>query len=244
MRFNLSPIPALLAALVCIPALAADDVSGVKLGSTLAEATAAISNINDQYKVSPLKLQDGSEAGVSAVTDEQSQGTGFTDFRGPVDQFLALQNDAKAVWFIGRAQALKEGSRMPLDTLETALKEKYGPFSGADNGMGKRYVWQYDRKGKLYIGINSGGPCADLYDFRSRVPGVAITTPASFNAKCSKLIVVQTGFAPDDLTASYTVSIADMASMYDQLQAEQQAAKDAEAKKIADEKAKGVKPNL
>ena len=244
MRFQRSGIAALLATLTCTAVLAADDISGVALGSSLAVAKEAIAEANPNFKLSPLMLRDGKEAGVTAVTADRLKGTGISNSGGPSDEFAALQNDAGKVWFIARVQRFEDGSRIKTEALKAALTEKFGKPSNITQMMSLGLVWQYDRDGKQYFGPSSEGPCKGVRSASSNIPGVSFPAPQSFSPTCGKIIEVGASEQPDEMVPHYTVSIIDVKSMFDELAARDANAEADRNKKLSDEQAKNVKPKI
>ena len=102
----------------------------------MAEAKAAISKANPDYKLSPLMLTNGKEAGVTAVTGDRLTGTGTTHPGGASDEFVALTTDAGKIWFVARVQRFDEGGRIGVDALKEALTEKFGTPSPSVSLMG------------------------------------------------------------------------------------------------------------
>lgn len=244
MRFQRSGIAALLTTLTCTAVLAADDISGVALGSSLAVAKEAIAEANPNFKFSPLMLRDGKEAGVTAVTADRLKGTGTTNSGGPSDEFAALQNDSGKVWFIARVQRFEDGSRIKTEALKAALTEKFGKPSSITQMLMLGLDWQYDRDGKQYFGPLSAGPCKDMQSTSTNIPGVSVPAPRSFSPTCGKIIQVGASEQPDEMVPHYTVSIIDVKSMFDELAARDAKAEADRSKKLSDEQAKNVKPKI
>jgi hypothetical protein len=233
---------ATLAALASTATLAADDIAGVTIGSSLAEAKAAIAKANPDYKISSLMLTTGQEAGVTAKTDDRMPWTGTTNAGGPSDEFAALQNESGKVWFIARVQRFDEGGRIKIDALKAALTEKFGKPSSTSNIMGLGFSWQYDRNGKQWFGsgvapCQGGGGSSDI-------PGVSVSAPRSFSPNCGKIISVGASTQSDDMVPHYTVSITDAKSMFDELAASDAKAEAERKQKLADEQARAVKPKI
>ena len=242
MRSYFSVVAASLATLTCLTAMAADDISGVTLGSSLADAKEAIAKASPNLKLSPLMLRSGNEGGVTAVSADLIPEAGVGSVKRPSDEFAVLQTDSGKVWFIARVQRLEQGARIKTDTLEASLAEKFGKPSSPDLGYG--LVWQFDREGKQYFGPGTAGPCDGIMRGGSNLPGVTVGAPESFSPKCGKLIVVSTTKQPDGMVPYYTVSLIDAKTIFDELAARDAQAETERVKKLSDEQAKGVKPKL
>ncbi|WP_434601760.1 hypothetical protein J3P89_05065 [Pseudomonas sp. Z1-14] len=217
------------------------DISGVALGSTLEEAKDAIMKANQAYTISPLKTVDGTEAGVTAVTNKTL---------AQADQFAALQDDAGKVWFVGHMKHYEEGSRIPLDNLVASLTEKFGPTSFRNSQMGEVMYWEFDRNGKLYKGVDQVfndrgiGPCAQVHFSNMHIPGVSFPAPQNFPSECSLLIMAYSQPDQDKMVREFSLSVTDVKSMYDQLNAKETQAKAEQARKLEEEKSKAAKPNI
>jgi hypothetical protein len=242
MRSSLCVVAASLAALTCLTAKAADDISGVTLGSSLADAKEAIVKANPDFKLTPLMLRSGNEGGVTAVTPDLVPEAGVGSVERPAEEFAVLQTEAGKVWFIARVQRLEQGARIKTDTLEASLTEKFGKPSSPGTSYG--YVWQFDREAKQYFGPEHQGPCESMMRGVSNLPGVTVGAPESFSPTCGKLITVSTSAQPDGMVPYYKIFLIDVKTMFDEL-AERDAQAEADRlKKLSDEQAKGVKPKL
>ena len=244
MRFHFSSLATLLATLTCATAMAGDDVSGVTLGSSLADAKEAIVKANPNFKLSPLLVGGREEAGVIAVTADRLPRSGLGDPGGPSDEFSALQNDAGKVWYITRVQRLPEGGRIQADALSAALTKKFGQPSGTSTLTSNGYYWHYDRDGKQYVGPLSGGPCHTVSGNGINIPGMTVGAPRSFSPTCGKIIQVGAIVPKTGMVPYYSVTIIDAKSMFDELTARDAQAEAAQRKKLADEKAKNITPNI
>lgn len=233
---------AVLAVVTSTGALAADDVAGVAIGTSLAEAKEAIAKANADYEITPLMLTNGKEAGVTAKTADNLPGNGRHYSAGPSDEFAVLQNDAGKVWFVARVQRFDQGGRMKLDTLKAALTEKFGQPSAKTIIGTLGFTWQYDRNGKQWTG---GGvaPCGDN-GTSSPIPGFSVPAPRSFNPKCGKIVSVHAATDSDQMVPYYTITITDVKTTFDELAAKEAGEEAARQKKLADEQAKAVKPKI
>lgn len=242
MRSYLSVVAASLATLTCLTAMAADDIAGVTLGTSLADAKEAIAKANSDLKPSPLMLRNGNEGGVTAVSADLIPEAGVGSVKRPSDEFAVLQTDSGKVWFIARVQRLEQGARIKTETLEASLTEKFGKPSSP--GLGYGFVWQFDREGKQYFGPDTAGPCESMMRGGSNLPGVTVGAPESFSPTCGKLIAVSTTQQPGGMVPYYTVSLIDAKTMFDELAARDAQAETERAKKLSDEQSKDVKPKL
>ena len=220
----------------------ADDIAGVSIGSSMEEAKAAISKANPNYKLSPLMLTNGKEAGVTAVTGDRLPGTGTTNSGGASDEFVALQTDAGKIWFVARVQRFDEGGRIGVDAFKGALTEKFGNPSPSVDLMGLSMSWQYDRDGKQWSG--SGVEPCQLQHGSYHIPGVTVSAPQSFSPNCGKVISVNASTQPDGMVPHYSITITDAKSMFDELAARDAKAQAEQKQSLADEKAKSVKPKI
>lgn len=233
---------AALTVLASTATLAADDISGVTIGSSLAEAKEAIAKANPDYAITPLMLTNGKAAGVTAKTDTLMMSTGTNHPGGPSDEFAALLNDAGKVWFVARVQRLDKGGRIEVNTFKNALIEKFGPPSDNTVIGAMGLTWQYDRNGKQWTGSGSA-PCQGNGTI-TPIPGVSVTAPRSFSPRCGKIISVRAAKQTDNMVASYTLSITDAKGMFDELSARDANEEATRKQKLADEQAKAVKPKI
>lgn len=228
-------IPAAL--LLCtLPALAANDIAGVAIGSSFKDQRAKIAQINPAYKLTDIMLRSGKTAGVNAQAESNGR---------VVDQFVALQDDAGVIWFVGRAQALEKGARIKPDVLVNSMVEKYGTYSELSIGSGGP-TWQFDRQAKRYQGGAAQGPCGSSVGGSApmgKVIGTPILVPQTFSPKCGIEILSWT-LQNEGMVSSFSVQIADSKRMYDQINKQDNADEAARQKAIEAESAKGNKPKL
>ncbi|MCA1324924.1 hypothetical protein [Herbaspirillum sp. alder98] len=228
-------VPAAL--LFCMgPALAANDIAGVAIGSSFNDQRAKIAQINPAYKLTDIKLTSGKTAGVNAQAESNGR---------VVDQFIALQDDAGVIWFVGRAQALEKGARIKPDVLVNSMVEKYGTYTELSIGSGGP-TWQFDRQGKRYQGGAAHGPCGNTVGGSApmgKVIASPILVPQSFSPKCG-IEILTWAQQNDGMVASFSVQIADAKRMYDQINKQTNAEEAARQKAMEAEGAKGNKPKL
>jgi hypothetical protein len=217
-------------------ALAANDISGVAIGSSFNDQRAKIAQINPAYKLTDIKLTSGKTAGVNAQAEIQGR---------VVDQFVALQDDSGAIWFVGRAQALEAGSRIKPDVLINSMVEKYGSYTELMIGSGGP-TWQFDRQGKRYQGGGAQGPCAGTVGSgrsMGKVIATAIIVPQTFPEKCG-IEILTWAHQNEGMVSAFSVQITDSKRMYDQLTKKNNAEEAALQKAREAESAKGNKPKL
>jgi hypothetical protein len=229
-------------ALTSTASLAADDISGVTIGSSLAQAQEAIAKANPDFTVTPLMLTNGKAAGVTAKTSDLMMSTGTNHPGGPSDEFAALLNDAGKVWFVARVQRFDKGGRIDVNTFKSALTEKFGQPSDTMVIGAMGLNWQYDRNGKQWTGSGLA-PCQGNGTI-TPIPGVSVTAPRSFSPNCGKIITVRAAKEKDQMVASYTLSITDAKVMFDELASQDANAEAVRKQKLADEQAKAVKPKI
>ncbi|NIE72895.1 hypothetical protein F3J45_00225 [Pantoea sp. Ap-967] len=230
------------AVLASTATFAASDIAGVALGVSLDEAKAAIADANPNFKVTPLMLVGGQEAGVTAKTDDRMPSTGINNSGGPSDEFAALLNDSGKVWFVARAQRFDKGGRIDLESFKQTLIEKFGQPSDHSIIGAQGYTWQYDRTGTQWTG-KGPAPCQGNGTY-STIPGVSLTAPRSFSPKCGKIVSVSAVTQPDHMVPYYTIAITDAQGMFDELSARDAKEEAARKQKLADEKATAVKPKI
>ncbi|MXS21625.1 hypothetical protein [Pseudomonas oryzihabitans] len=243
MRAYLSVIAASLATLTSLTVIAADDISGVALGSSLAVAKDGISKANPNFKLTPLMLLSGKEGGVTAVTADRIPEAGVGSATRPSDEFAVLQTESDKAWFVARVQRMQPGARIKNETLLASLTEKFGKPS-FPTPLRHGYIWEFDRNAKQYFGPASGSPCKDMALGRYNLPSVSVSAPQSFSPTCGKWILVDTSQELDGMVSHYSVSLIDVKTMFDELAAHKSQAETERAKKLSEEQAKEVKPNL
>jgi hypothetical protein len=215
----------------------AQDIAGVVIDLPLSAQRAAIAKTNPLYRITDLKEKNGRVVGIYAVL-----------MKGPVaaDEFVAMQDKKGIVWFIGRYQTVEKGERIRPETLAASFKEKYGKsYSYSDiNSANPNY--EFDRKGNLYNGNKFGGqfngPCSSM---GSMAVGQMIQVPTSYKENCGVLIKTS-GIQDlgDKMIVSYTVTIANIARMYDEVKSEQDEIQKLKLQERDAERSKNVKPKL
>jgi len=225
-------------ALASSQAFAAYDVSGIQVGSPLAEQKAAITKINPSYRFSDMIYSTGKIVGVHAVA--QKNGV-------PVDQFLAMQDDSGIVWLAARSQVLEKGERIKPDVFLNSLLEKYGPYTGL-RGLSPfskdEPMWQFDRQGNLYRGPVFQGPCWNIGTMQP-IDGDFIVVPHTPNEKCGTVILVATlKDKIDGMILKFSVEIVDIKRMYDEVNAKASAAESKRQQQLDIEKSRNIKPKL
>ncbi|AIR91237.1 hypothetical protein [Pseudomonas cremoricolorata] len=246
MSFRSSALIATFAALSSMAVMAGEDIAGVSLGASLAQAKQAVTTANEDYIISPLLGEGMREVGVKAVTEVHMPGLGLSDDGGPSDEFLALTDKSEKIWFASRVQRLPDGERINKQTLEAALVEKFGKPSTIVPLSGTHYFWMYDRSGKQYFGNTPQGPCPGIMGNGNTTGfnGMTIRYPHQFRAECGKRIEAHFSGMDANMISMYKLSITDYKAMYDQITGEEAQAKAAQEQQLSDEKAKDNKPKL
>lgn len=191
------------------PALA-NDIAGVRIGSTLSEASIAIKRANRAFSLRPLKYASGEVAGLTAVI---GQG-GHERKQGAADEFAVLQDHRGKVWFVGRYQRMVPGSRIGLDALLASLSKKFGEpalrTASGRNGASSR-AWDTDRAGKRIDPSQTGSPCDAIGFERPFIEGVNIRAPVHFPGNCGRRIALSNLSVEDGLVNEFTLHVIDVA---------------------------------
>jgi hypothetical protein len=213
----------------------AHDIAGVTIDLPLSTQRAAIAKTNPQYRITDLK-ENGRVVGIYAVL-----------MKGPVaaDEFVAMQDKKGIVWFIGRYQTVEKGERINPETLAASFKEKYGKSYSYSHVTTTNPNYEFDRKGNLYNGKKFGGqfngPCSSMGFTTVHM----IQVPTSYKESCGVIINTSAvGDGPDNMTVSYTVTIANIARMYDEVKSEQDEVQKLKQQERDAERSKNVKPKL
>jgi hypothetical protein len=219
------------------------DIAGVKLRMPLASQKALIEKVNPQYQFSEIKTSTGKVVGIEGVAVSAKT-------RAVVDQFLALQDDAGNIWFLGRAQKYEEGNYIPKATFVAAFKEKYGTPTdlSPDNG---NFSWSYDRNTTLQAPktgtcpFGAGGsvtsPRTEMSKLRN--DSLYLAVPSVFEPNCG---IVMHGkinaHYKDNMIVGSTIQIVDHKTRYDVLEKKKMAEDAARQKEL--DAMKGNKPKL
>jgi hypothetical protein len=204
----------ILATAAAAHAAPANDIAGLQLGSSYANARPMMLKANPGYKFTDIILKGGKVAGTDARYSKGGK---------VVDQFVVLQDAAGAVWFMGRGQAFEQGSRIKRDTMLRSLEEKYGKPNDNMFGDGSQ-LWEFDRKGKQVVSkfggqgaiCNGGATSHYLGDMAD----------------------------PDKMVAAFSVMVMDSQRMYDELNGVKNKAENERLQKLKNEAAKDLKPKL
>lgn len=213
----------------------ANDISGVRIGSSLDEARIAIKMANRSFVLSPF-IDDGEMIGVTAIAAPRAKRADD----GSADEFVALQDNRGTVWFVGRYQRLAPGSRFSMDDLLASLNKKFGTPSNTPRTRYYDYSWEYDRQGKLYDGFANAGPCAGLVFSRPHLPGMSISAPEEFPSKCGMQVRLTNFLEENGLVSYFTLTVVDAKRRYDQLNA----VKTEQKRHLDQERARGNKPKI
>jgi hypothetical protein len=219
-----------LLAFAAMPAVAAPDIGGIQVGSTLAQTKTAIAKLNPSYRISNILDSDRKIVGVHAVYEKSGK---------ILDQFQAIQEESGVVWFISRSQMPEKGTRLNPKTVTEALIKKYG--EKYTHLSGDEPTYEYDRQGKLHKGLYPVGPCS--VGSSTSMGGVMV--PTTFSSTCG--LHIKTTVATDSsdgMVYHYAVSVADVARVYDSLNKPKQAAESERKRQLDAEKARNLRPNL
>jgi len=207
------------------------DIGGVKVGMSLSATKAAIAKVNPKYDITEIKGNGGQVIALQAIV-------GF-DFDKTDDEFLAVLGDTGVTWFIGRWQ--KPAEPMLLETLDDALKKKYGSPSSTDRSVWYNSIllWYFDRQGKQATHENCGrqsGTGSGIGGLRTN-----LAPPSSFSSVCGGVIgayikVEAKRFNDKQILTipSFFVQIAEVKSQYDKASSRDEAA--AREKQLREEK--------
>ena len=140
----------------------ANDISGVKLGMSLAEAKSAFSRPPN------MKI-------ITTQTDRAE--SGFAGWRGgivtsrmvngPADEFIAFKGKAETIWYIQRNQRLDKADRYSRQALIEATRKKFGKESFTYGDLNATHIpiimaWEYGQDGKQFFGSYTDGPCRNF----------------------------------------------------------------------------------
>lgn len=216
------------------------NVSGVNLGATQVQARAAASSANKEFTFVDIKQNDGKVSGFQA----KSKTIGGSSIGASSNDFMVVLFDQGSTWFVGRFQKFEEGDRPTTLSTMSALKEKFGPPTVSSSSS---IEWQYDRSGALYKGIPAQGPCPNGIDGPSFNAGMmaTISVPAKFSERCGFYIEARLLPSPDGrMVNSLLIRAYESGRIFDGLQQQRDNANAANAKKLEEERAKAVKPQL
>ncbi|MDQ1922062.1 hypothetical protein [Massilia pseudoviolaceinigra] len=189
---------------------AASDISGVRIGSTLSEASIAIKRANNAYAMSTVWNYEGGEVkGIKAVAGDTNGGS----IHGYADQFVALQDERGVVWFVARYQKMGPGARVSMADLLASLKKKFGEPSFTPISGQRVNSWDYDWAGAQFHGQYPENPCSDLRMQRLHMTGLSISAPLTFPEKCGKRIVLSY-YEYEGMVHDFTLKVIDVKSHF------------------------------
>jgi hypothetical protein len=226
---------------LALPAMTvqANELAGIKLGMSLAEAKSSLA-----ANVKGLKILTVSDNGIeNGVYGGREKG-----IKEDEDSVLAFKGDAEAIWFIGRSQFLPNSQRFPVKTLIDALRKKYGKEShlSSEREFGQM-EWFFDKNNRLFIGhqYTDGSPCPDT-GFVDRkgieTPNKFFEIPRRIGETCN--LYYKATWSPDEngLIMRLDVTVIDYSLMNKYLQQRDSKEKMEREKKVKQQS--GVKPNL
>lgn len=189
------------------PALA-NDISGVRIGSTLAEASIAIKRANKAFVMKPIKYDTGLVAGVTGII---GPGERERNERA-ADEFAVLQDERGKVWFVGRYQRMVPGSRVSMEALLASLTQKFGApaLRRAPGRVGaESYAWDTDRSGMRIDPSERDSPCDGIDFARPPIAGTNIRQPIGFPGNCGKRIALAEVDEENGLVRKFTLQVID-----------------------------------
>ena len=127
---------------LALPAMTvqANDIAGIKLGMSLAEAKSSLASSVGGLKIG--NFVDGKiETGIYGEKGKKMLNEG--------EGVIAYKGDADGIWVVGRYQYIPVNQRFTIQTLVESLRKKFGKESSAEIPNGKEYgqwgnmIWIY-----------------------------------------------------------------------------------------------------
>ncbi|NHZ93130.1 hypothetical protein F2P45_29580 [Massilia sp. CCM 8733] len=228
----------MLSLMLARPALASD-ISGVRIGSTLSEASLAIKSANNAFAIKPFKIVERELTGLSATRGNRDPDSE----EGAADEFIVLQNAAGKVWFVARYQRMVPGSRVSLDALLGSLTQKFGePTLRPEPGPRgwSLYSWDTDREGKRVKGADGNIPCKSIALEGTPLAGGRLRAPSSIPHNCGMRVMLTDVFERDGMVNRFILTVIDVKTASDDIE---RARRRHEAD-IARERKSGIKPQI
>lgn len=253
---------ALLATMAALPAFCLD-VAGVQLGSSLNDAIKPLQAANPKFKFTQISSETG-PSGIIAVVKEPRPNDSLQINIVPVDEILVFKAQLERVWYIKREQHIAKEQGFTPETLKSALIQKFGPPSQADEpnifelpGVKEgSMLWAYDRNGKqsfaeykLAKGTLSENQsvCSYVSTYASESPVNDFSTSIKFPVSTSKncgVIIVAYWQSVDGFVKYHSVFAYDVKALYD-FQTNAATQDEANKKRAFDEQAnKKIAPKL
>lgn len=246
----------------------ANDIAGVKLGMSIAEAKAAFTKPAGM-KVTPVRT-DQVESGFAGWVSPTYESEFGSQWGGPPDEFFAFKGKTENIWFIQRNQRLEKTERYAKQTLLDAVRKKFGKESYIRGELNDQYGtivvgWEYDQNGKQYFGQYSEGgnsitgapipapPCR-MFDLNrignNRTGGenflptpMKIYPPSDFQRSCSRAYYVEFNHG-EGLVEAVAIRAIDSAAMIKAIDGKN-ARNEADGKQKSQQQInKGIKPSL
>ena len=178
---------------LALPAMTvqANDIAGIKLGMSLAEAKSSLASSVGGLKIG--NFVDGKiETGIYGEKGKKMLNEG--------EGVIAYKGDADGIWVVGRYQFIPVNQRFTIQTLVESLRKKFGKESSAEIPNGKEYgqwgnmIWIYgDNEKLLFQKIGQGSLICHTYN-----PG-GLETPSGFVVDIPRVI-------PSDCNKTYNAS--------------------------------------
>lgn len=192
------------------------DLGGIKLRAPLQAQRAQIANMNPGYQITEITTTGGKVVGL--------QGLAFSSVtKKPFDQFVALQDESGNAWYLARAQRFDEGKYVPIESINKALAEKYGPHTQGNDSGQNRY-WSFS---PLENKINGGKEdrCLHLVSrwggqSLSKLEDFNILIPQEFPAACGVVIrtYIPNWYQDKSFAIGYFVALVDYKPRYEVLE--------------------------
>ena len=263
-----APAALALAFVLTLPSISAqaNDVSGVKLGMSVAEAKAAFTK-PAAMKVIPVQT-DKVESGFAGWVNPTQESMYGTQWGGAPEEFLAFKGNAENIWYIQKNQRLAKSERYAKQTLLDAVRKKFGRESYIYGELNDRYgtvvvAWEYDQSGKQYFGPYSNGgrtitgeplptpPCR-MFDI-SRIGGpsgdnflpepMRIYPPDNLQRSCGRAHYVEWTHG-NGLVENVAIRSIDSSAILKAIDGKNARADTESKQKIQQQMNKGVKPSL
>lgn len=228
----------------------ANDIAGVKLGMTIAQARSAFS-VPAGMKTIPVKT-DNMESGFAGWKGKKDYSSSIG--QGPADEILVFKGKADTVWYVERVQRLTENEGYAKEVLIESLRKKFGKESYSNiDGFVSMMAWEYDQSGKQYLGNPFATPNPCKYSFelgnlsrdRYLPEPMGITGAVNeFTRSCKLATYANWVLGGNGLVNGLRLVMIDSGAIVRMLEG-QKAQEDAEnQKKLQQQLNKGIKPSL